>query len=225
MQNDDELLKVYSIATGRPVDAERVSPPRKRATAPPPAKPFIAPLDQAEPLATLQLRAGLTDSEAAKLCGVTEKTWRRWREGPARVPCSVRRLLTHYAGDVPSTDRSWRGFIFRGAQLLAPNGEAVTANEIEHRRIGEQHLAHLEATVKQLEFWRTRAGRAEQVRLARTFGALDAVAVLLVNLHQVIDQTESAAVKCEAGTLWSAVNQLFAIEARLSKAAGLEESA
>jgi hypothetical protein len=223
MQNDDEF-KVFSLATGRPIDTSGVIRPNKPAP-PPPRKLFFPPLDDGEPLATLQLRAGLSDSEAAKLCDVTERTWRRWRDGQASVPRSVRRLLTHYAGEVPSTDRSWRGFVFRGGQLIAPNGESVTASEIEHRRMGEQRLAHLEATVKQLEFWRTRAGRAEQVRLARAFGALDAVAVLLVSLHQVIDQTESPAVKCETGALWSAVNQLFSIESRLSKAAGLEESA
>jgi hypothetical protein len=223
MQNDDELLKVFSIATGRPVDASRVAPSKKRAP-PPPAKPFLAPLDEGEPLSALQLRAGLSDSEAAQLCGVTVKTWRRWCEGQARVPRSVRRLLTHYAGEIPSTDRAWRGFVFRGGQLIAPNGEAVTASEIEHRRMGQQYLDHLEVTVKQLEFWRTRSGRAEQVRLARAFGALDAIAVLLVNLHQVITHTESPAVKCEAGALWQAINQVFVAEGRLSKAAGLEES-
>lgn len=222
---DDEELKIFSLATGRPVNANQVTAAAPRAAVPKPKiKTDLSPPDTREPLSTLQLRAGLNDDQAATLCGVTRTTWRRWCGGKASPPTIVRRLLAMYAGDAPSTDRAWRGFVFRGDHLYAPNGEAVTAAEIENRKMARQHMDYLQARVDELQFWRTRAGRAEQVRLARTFGAIDMAAYVLVELHQLISQSQANAVKCEAGSLMNAINAVFACESRLAKAAGLEES-
>ncbi len=140
------------------------------------------------------------------------------------MPTVVRRLLELYAGNVPSTDRAWRGFVFRGDRLYAPNRESITPGEIEHIQMFKRQEEHLHARLEELEFWRSRSGREEQVRLARAFGALDLAVYALMELNGIIEQTPSDRVKRELGAMMAAVNALLNCEERMSRAAGVEES-
>lgn len=218
--------RVISIATGKPIALDAA--PKRRLAKQAPAvpvrhRPELRPPDESEPLGTLQLRAGLSDQQAIALCGVSANTWRNWRSGRVRVPLAVRRLLNLYAGEVPSVDKAWRGFVFRGDRLFATNGESVTPAELENLHVFRQAEAHMMDRMRELEFWASVSGRAEQVRMARAFGALDAAACMLVALHKVIDECPSNAVKRGAGELLPLIHKLFDVEKAMSRAAGIME--
>lgn len=227
MSDQQESCEFYSLATGKMLG----KPPRQRkrgneatASAEERSRPDLSPPDRDEPLSSVQLKSGLTDPEARTLCDVSESTWARWHRDPRAVPVAVRRLLGLYGGDVPSIDKAWQGFVFRGNRLYARNGESITPNEIEHLKMFQQQEAHLSARIEELEFWRTRAGRNEQMRLARAFGAMDMAAYALTELYVVINDSESARVKSELAPLMGAINAVLSCEARMSRAAGVEES-
>lgn len=114
--------------------------------------------------------------------------------------------------------------MFRGDQLLAPNGEGVTAGELEHFILFKQCEVELEQRATRLEFWATVTGRAEQVRMARAFGGIDAAAVMPEQFRQVLDDCPNDEVRRAANDMTAVISKLFTAEARLSHAAHVEES-
>lgn len=223
--SDNTDAEIYDLSTGRMIDAKRVRRPRTPSPpAPPRHRPDLRPPDEREPFTTLQLRAGISNEDGAALCGVTRRQWQRWRNGTSRVPVTVRRLLACYAGEPASLDKAWRGYVFRADRLHAPNGENISARELEHLHVFRQQEAALEERAARLEFWADVNGRAEQVRMARAFGAIDAAAVMLVQLRQVLDDCPNDEVRRAANDLTAVVSRLFDAEARLSRIAHVEES-
>lgn len=219
---------VFSLATGQQIDTTPPAPQAKQgrrvAADPKRTGPDLTPPDDSTPLSDLRRRAGLSDASAAELCGVSLATWRRWLRNKARVPIAVRRLLTLYAGEVPSINKEWRGFLFRGERLHAPNGESVTAGEVEHFGILRQQEVATTNRMRELEFWATLNGRSEQVRLARAFGAIDIAAYVLGELYHVVNDSDSQAVKLSASELKPLIDRLFNIEDRMSQAANITDS-
>jgi len=68
-------------------------------------------------LATLQLSAGLSNEQAARLCGVSPQTYRRWKADRKPNPCAVR-LMAVMAGYLPWD--GWHGWEVIGGYLFPP---------------------------------------------------------------------------------------------------------
>ena len=66
-------------------------------------------------VSTLLSTAGLSLSDAAELCGVTERTVRNWRDGKSRVPAAAMDLLRAAADmsgdDAPLSDAEQQGLL------------------------------------------------------------------------------------------------------------------
>lgn len=86
----------------------------------------------------------LSIEEAAALCGVSPRTWRRYENGQTPIPVGLARLLSICAaGTLPGAGRGWDGWrIFRG-ELLSPERVAFTPGEI-------RSLPYLHALVREL---------------------------------------------------------------------------
>jgi len=94
-------------------------------------------------VSTLLSTAGLSLSDAAELCGVTERTVRNWRDGKSRVPAAAMDLL-RAAADTSGDD--------------APLSESEQQSLL--RYIERQQLARIE--------WLESALREEWAALAET---------------------------------------------------------
>lgn len=93
--------------------------------------------------------AGLTADQAARLFGVSLRTWRRYETEGA--PASIRRCLRWESGHVPG----WEGFRILPGLIYTPAGEAVYREHVDNFRYmlrllmdGQdpdlrQHLQHL----------------------------------------------------------------------------------
>lgn len=53
---------------------------------------------------------GITDTQAAALCGVSIKTYRRWESGECKAPDMAIRLFRILSGDLGQIDISWSGW-------------------------------------------------------------------------------------------------------------------
>lgn len=70
---------------------------------------------------------GISFKEIARLCHVSEKTAMRWKLGTSCPPESALLLLR---GDLGMLAAEWSGWIIRGAELLSPEGWAITVNDV-----------------------------------------------------------------------------------------------
>ena len=95
-------------------------------------------------LGYVQTVAGLTDTEAARLCFVAQDTYRRWRTDRKPNPCAVR-LLGVVAGYVPW--RGWEHWFYSQAdqRLYSPSlRDGFTPSEVEQIPRLKQALGALE---------------------------------------------------------------------------------
>lgn len=82
-------------------------------------------------LKDVRQHGGISRDQAAVLCGVCSKTYRRWEAGQARVPWAAYQLLRILAlGELPGAGETWRGWRFRDNQLHTPEGWSLTAGEL-----------------------------------------------------------------------------------------------
>ncbi|BAO44393.1 hypothetical protein [Thiolapillus brandeum] len=74
-------------------------------------------VDNLSSLHELQHRAKLTNEQAALLCGVTVRTWRRWKKDNSAQPAALR-LMAILAGHVPWS--GWDGWEMHNGYLFPP---------------------------------------------------------------------------------------------------------
>jgi DNA-binding transcriptional regulator YiaG len=65
-----------------------------------------------------RVQAGINPDAAALLCGVSERTFRRWESGEAKAPVMAARLLQARAGDLGVIHEAWRGWRIAADGLL-----------------------------------------------------------------------------------------------------------
>lgn len=75
----------------------------------------------------LRRRCNLSAGAAARFCGVSARTWRRY-ESRASVPAAVWRLMMYRAGLIPLP--GWAGFRFDAGKVWTPLNECVQAGEV-----------------------------------------------------------------------------------------------
>lgn len=76
---------------------------------------------------TLRLNARLTQADAARLAGVSVRTWRRWEKRQA-PPLMVLRWLRYEAGYMPG----WpSGFRLTRDGIVTPSGDMVRPGHVE----------------------------------------------------------------------------------------------
>jgi len=68
--------------------------------------------------------AFLTIQQAAELCGVAHRTWKRWENGEARCPQAIWGWFQIMSGpaEIPQAGPEWEGWNFYKGRLYAPSG-------------------------------------------------------------------------------------------------------
>lgn len=89
---------------------------------------------------------GLTRVDAAKIFGVTEKTFKKWEESHA--PGHVGELLYHLAGFLPAPFDGWR--ITQG-MLWTPENAGYTPGEIQAIHWDKQLIQFQRAEIRELK--------------------------------------------------------------------------
>lgn len=70
---------------------------------------------------------GINISELARICRVSLKTARRWKDGATCPPKSALMLL---AGDLGCLDSEWAGWVVRKGALISPEGWEIKVNDV-----------------------------------------------------------------------------------------------
>lgn len=79
--------------------------------------------------------AGLTQAEAARFLGVTERTIRNWEKGGTRIPYPAFRLIRMRAGGIVHAS-GWDGWRFgRDGALFSPEGRSFQPWELQQLRL------------------------------------------------------------------------------------------
>jgi hypothetical protein len=90
---------------------------------------------------------GIPTEMIATLCGVHDRTARRWKSGKTQMPETARMIL---AGDLGAFDPAWRGWVIRGGMLCAPNGTEMSPRELLGVPLLRLQLSAYEAKVRQV---------------------------------------------------------------------------
>lgn len=98
-------------------------------------------------------------SEIARICGVSEKTAKRWKDGTTCPPKPVLLLL---ARDLGCFSADWRGWTIRGEELLSPEGWSITVNDVLASPLLRSQLAVYQAENRALRAERDSWGIAEE---------------------------------------------------------------
>lgn len=99
--------------------------------------------------------AGLTQAEAARFLGVTERTIRNWEKGGTRIPYPAFRLIRMRAGGIVHA-LGWDGWRFgRDGALFSPEGHAFQPWELSQLRLVFRMAEHFRKLAAE-----GRAGRA-----------------------------------------------------------------
>ena len=98
-------------------------------------------------------------SEIAKLCGVTARTVRRWRDGTRRPPDLALMLLSR---DLGYLDPLWKGWTIRAGSIVSPEGWTVSRNDALAVPLLHQQIAVLNAELRTLRNDVRAAGLEEQ---------------------------------------------------------------
>lgn len=92
---------------------------------------------------------GIPIKELSRLCGVTERTARRWKDGTRCPPESALRILRR---DLGLFSEKWRGWTVNDGDLVSPEGWTISRNDalavpLMHGQISalRSELATLEA--------------------------------------------------------------------------------
>ena len=93
---------------------------------------------------------GLTQDQAAAICGTDRKTFNHWERGRRRIPIAAYRLLYLHVCGFPIATCSgardqWEGWRFCKGELYSPENVGFSAGEIQHVRVSvcerDQHQA------------------------------------------------------------------------------------
>lgn len=99
-----------------------------------------------EDIQDLRLRASMTTAEAARLCGVTTRTWQRYEKGSTRIsPAAFQLLIIHATKCLPCAGKSWEGWRFWNDQLWSPENLAFNPGDIRATPYLHALLAELRA--------------------------------------------------------------------------------
>ena len=86
----------------------------------------------------------MNQADAAKLCGVCIRTYRRWEKGIRKAPRWAYKLLESYAiGQLPNAGKKWQGWRFYDGRLWSPEDRDFTAGEIRALDLLNQALRAL----------------------------------------------------------------------------------
>src|ERR1700678_3964964 len=90
---------------------------------------------------------GIPISELCRICGVSEKTARRWKDGSTCPPESALILLR---SDLGCFDAAWKGWrIYKGV-LVSPEGWEITKGDVISSPLLRQQLAAFKTELKRL---------------------------------------------------------------------------
>lgn len=87
-------------------------------------------------------------SEIARICRVSTKTARRWKDGSTCPPKSARLLLL---GDLGCLDSRWDGWRVNKGVLFSPEGWEITVNDVLATPLMRQQLAAYKAELRQIQ--------------------------------------------------------------------------
>ncbi|WP_269208086.1 DUF3653 domain-containing protein [Thioalkalivibrio sulfidiphilus] len=76
------------------------------------------------------MEGGLSRAAAARLCGVSERSWRAYEAGERPIPLSVWALLCLHVDGVP-LGREWAGWRIQGDALVSPDGIEFSAKQVQ----------------------------------------------------------------------------------------------
>lgn len=80
---------------------------------------------------------GFPVSEIARICKVSERTARRWKDGTICPPETALMILR---GDLGMFDPEWRGWILRRGCLISPEGWEIRMPDVLASRLHEAQL-------------------------------------------------------------------------------------
>lgn len=90
---------------------------------------------------------GIPISELARICQVSLKTARRWKDGSTCPPESALILLR---ADLGCFDAGWQGWRLRRGNLISPEGWEITMGDVISSPILRQQLAAFKTELKRL---------------------------------------------------------------------------
>lgn len=76
--------------------------------------------------------------DIARICGVSERTAKRWRDGTI---CPPKPTLLLLAGDLGCFDSEWAGWIIRRGELVSPEGWCITMSDVRATPLLRSQLA------------------------------------------------------------------------------------
>lgn len=86
--------------------------------------------------------------EIARICGVSLRTVRRWRDGTRRPPDTALMLLSR---DLGYLDPHWRGWTIRGEHIVSPEHWRVSRNDALSVPLLHQQISVLKAENRRLQ--------------------------------------------------------------------------
>ena len=75
--------------------------------------------------------------QAAKICGVSIATWRRWEKGTSEMPVAAWQWFLTVTNGLPLS-REWEGWCFHEGKLWSPERASFTAGQIRSLQILQQ---------------------------------------------------------------------------------------
>jgi hypothetical protein len=97
---------------------------------------------------------GISIKEIAKLCQVSVRTARRWKQG---TMCPPETALMVLRGDLGLFDPEWRGWTLRHGCLISPEGWEMRASDVLASRLHEAQLSAWRIENRRLQFELERA--------------------------------------------------------------------
>lgn len=91
---------------------------------------------------------GISIKEIARLCGVSLKTARRWKDGST---CPPKTALSILSGDLGFLSPHWRGWTIRGENIVSPEQWTVSRNDALSVPLLHQQIAVLKAENRRLQ--------------------------------------------------------------------------
>jgi hypothetical protein len=91
---------------------------------------------------------GIPIKELARICGISERTARRWKNGTVCPPETALMILR---GDLGVFDPEWRGWLLRSGCLVSPEGWELRMPDVLASRLHEAQLAAYRAENRSLK--------------------------------------------------------------------------
>ncbi len=90
---------------------------------------------------------GINIKELARICRVTERTARRWKDGTRCPPQSALMLLR---ADLECFSKAWSGWMVRGETLISPEGWEITRTDVLSAPLLRAQLSTYQAELRRM---------------------------------------------------------------------------